>query len=316
MLRRWPASSASSAAGDRLRRRARLAEMALRHRAPRSAPAGPARRRRRPAPAPRSAAAGRRTRPTAAAYDQVVLAVVCTRTSQPLPRCAPVISGVPSARRAQVARGQLGPRLRQHLAMHHDVALGHLQLGRAGRPRRSSVSGSGRAQDMAPSRLRSPRRSGTGTRSSSALARRGPAKRSSTPPVSTQSAQLRARRAADLSAVRQHDRRHLAGRSAPRPSRGAARPGAPAPARCSTAPTAAAAAPAPPTRRPARPRGAASARRAGPRRRPPAGGSSSKRAIRLRARAAARTAPPRWSRPRVEGQRLARQHLARGTERA
>ena len=51
------------------------------------------------------------------------------------------------------------------------------------------VSGRGRAQDKVPSRKRSPRRSGTGTRlSNSALASRCPAKRRRTPPSAIQAA--------------------------------------------------------------------------------------------------------------------------------
>ena len=65
-----------------------------------------------PTPGPRASTRSqhlRRTGRTAAAMVQAVLAVVWTRISQPLPRRAPVTSGVPSASEASVAPARSGP---------------------------------------------------------------------------------------------------------------------------------------------------------------------------------------------------------------
>ena len=90
--------------------------------------------------------------------------MVWTRISQPLPRRAPVTSGVPSDSEAMVAAARSGP-----------GSASTWRLTRAssvtGRPANGLSGGNGASargsdQDRAPPRMRSPARSRTGTRSS------------------------------------------------------------------------------------------------------------------------------------------------------
>ena len=124
--------------------------------------------------------------PDSGRSDQRVSPVTWNSTIKPLPRCAAVTSGVPSASVAQV--------------LSLNVASGSAKTWRVtvtslgtvmplnGLSRENAASGCGLSQLRLPPRMRPPRRSFTGTRSSSEAASRGPAKRTSTPPSSIQRA--------------------------------------------------------------------------------------------------------------------------------
>ncbi len=124
-------------------------------------------------------------RPESGKFDQSVLAVVWTSTSQPSPRRSAVTSGVPSTRCAQVFSG------RSRVGSARTWRWITTSRG-MDRPAKGLASGkgamrAGSAQLMVPSRLRPPVRSRTGTSPSAFSASFGPAKRTSTPPFSIQS---------------------------------------------------------------------------------------------------------------------------------
>ena len=116
--------------------------------------------------------------------DQRMSALTWNRLTTPLPRCSPVTSGVPSSSEAQllVASTASGSASTWRLTV--------MSFGTARPANGPSAANDARccgfSQVRLPPRLRPPRRSLTGTRSSSACARRGPAKRTSTPPCSIQ----------------------------------------------------------------------------------------------------------------------------------
>ena len=157
---RWPAASSTSSGASR----------------PRSVP-----------PAPGASAAIRRSistnAPDSGSVDQVgVGGGVDQRPASPCRAAAGDQRRAVGEPRPGVAR-RVEAGLRQHLALHHDVALAAPRCPASGPASSKPASGSGRAQDRAPPRLRSPRRSVH--RQQLVLGRsasRGPAKRSSTPP--------------------------------------------------------------------------------------------------------------------------------------
>ena len=115
-------------------------------------------------------------------FDHRVSPVTWNNTIIPLPRRAAVTSGVPSASVAQV----LSLSAASGSARTWRVTVTSFGTGMPanGPPREKAASGCGLSQLSAPPRMRPPRRSLTGTRSSSDAARRGPAKRTNTPPSS------------------------------------------------------------------------------------------------------------------------------------
>ena len=125
--------------------------------------------------------------PESGRFDQRVSAVTWNKTMSPLPRRTAVTSGVPSASVAQVR----SPRSESGSASTCRVTATSPGTGmpKNGPSREKAASCCGFSQVRLPPRVRPPRRSLTGTRSSSsasAAASRGPAKRTSTPPSSTQ----------------------------------------------------------------------------------------------------------------------------------
>ncbi len=120
-------------------------------------------------------------------FDHVASGVTWNSTSVPFSRRAPVTSGVPSARFAQVRSTMSGV----GSASTCRVTVTSLGGGRSanGPVGGNSVTGCGVVQDSAPPSERSPRRRRTGSSSSSlpAAASREPAKRTSVPPFFTQS---------------------------------------------------------------------------------------------------------------------------------
>jgi hypothetical protein len=109
---------------------------------------------------------------------------VWTRTSRPLPRWAAVISGVPSSSVARVAAARPGPGSASTCRLTR-ASWGTVSPAK-GPAASKGASLSGSCQESAPPSIRSPARSGTGTKSSPLAASRGPAKRSTTPPASIQ----------------------------------------------------------------------------------------------------------------------------------
>ena len=122
--------------------------------------------------------------PDSGRSDQRVSAVTWNSTIIPLPRLAAVTSGVPSASVAQVrsARPASGSASTWRVTL-TSFGTGMLPNGPSFE---KAVSGCGWSQLRLPPSVRPPRRSFTGTRSSSEPARRGPAKRTSMPPSSIQ----------------------------------------------------------------------------------------------------------------------------------
>ena len=116
--------------------------------------------------------------------DQRISALTWNRLTTPLPRCSPVTSGVPSSSEAQllVASTASGSASTCRLTV---TSFGTARPAN-GPSAAKAARCCGFSQVRLPPRLRPPRRSLTGTRSSSACASRGPAKRTSTPPCSIQ----------------------------------------------------------------------------------------------------------------------------------
>ena len=138
-----------------------------------------------PATPPESATSRRSIctkRPESGSSDHSALAVTWNSTTRPWPRASPVTSGVPSASRAQMR----GASCAEGSASTWRVTV--TSFGTA-RPAKGEPSGKGArrcgcSQDSAPPSWRSAR-SRTGSSGSGFSARRGPAKRSSSPPAST-----------------------------------------------------------------------------------------------------------------------------------
>ena len=161
--------------------RRRLPRRHFRRRRPRSNP-----------PARRCAGACRRRSPDSGRSDQRVSAVTWNSTISPLPRRCAVTSGVPSASVAQVRSVSC----ESGSASTWRVTVTSFGTGMPanGPSREKPASCCGFSQLRLPPRMRPPRRSFTGTRSSSvAPARCGPAKRTSTPPLSIHLFELLAR---------------------------------------------------------------------------------------------------------------------------
>ena len=122
--------------------------------------------------------------PDSGKSDQRVSPVTWNRMISPLPRRAAVTSGVPSASVAQVFS------LNAASGSAKTCRLTVTSVGTArplnGLSCEKAASGCGLSQLKLPPRMRPPRRSRTGTRSSSDAASRGPANRSKTPPSSIQ----------------------------------------------------------------------------------------------------------------------------------
>ena len=178
--------------------------------------------------------------------------------------------------------GQLRPRLRQHLALHHDVALGHLRGRRAGRPRRSSRAAA--AGPRTACRRDCDRRAAAGPAPVVVLGIGEPRAGKAQQHAAGLDPVRRAGRARPGRSARCRSARSPAPRppAAPRSRRAAARRAAPARARRSTARTAAAArawAAGSPTRPTSRRRQRSSSSTTPP---TPRDGSSSSRAIWLR----------------------------------
>ena len=118
--------------------------------------------------------------------DQRVSAVTWNSTMKPLPRRAAVTSGVPSASVAQVR--SVNPESGSASTCRVTVTSFGTVMPLNGLSRANAASCCGCSHESEPPSVRPPRRSFTGMRSSSAAASRGPAKRTSTPPASTQRA--------------------------------------------------------------------------------------------------------------------------------
>jgi hypothetical protein len=145
------------------------------------------------------APASARKRPERGRLDQSALAVTWNSTTLPCPSGARVTSGVPSVSEAMVRSDRAG----SGCAM---TWLSTVTSSGMSSPKNGEVSGNGLSalgspQDMAPPTVRPPTRSRTGisgpaaSRATSDAARRGPAKRTSRPPRSTQSISAVPRRA-------------------------------------------------------------------------------------------------------------------------
>ena len=125
-------------------------------------------------------------RPDSARSDQSALAVVWNSTIRPAPRGACVTSGVPSVNAAQVCSASPAPgsasicRLMRTSGGTISPAKGEV-VGKGASP-------AGSLQDKAPPSWRSPpsKRTGSNVSAASDAAMRGPAKRISNPPFSTQ----------------------------------------------------------------------------------------------------------------------------------
>ena len=122
--------------------------------------------------------------PDSGRSDQRVSAVTWNRTTRPLPRRWAVTSGVPSASVAQVRSVKVASGSASTWRL--TVTSVGTAMPKNGLSRLKAASCCGCSQESEPPRTRPPRRSFTGTRSSSAAASRGPAKRTSTPPSSIQ----------------------------------------------------------------------------------------------------------------------------------
>ena len=122
--------------------------------------------------------------PDSGRSDHRVSAVTWNSTIIPLPRLVAVTSGVPSASVAQVrsARPASGSASTWRVTL-TSFGTGILPNGPSFE---KAVRGCGWSQLRLPPSVRPPRRSFTGTRSSSEPARRGPANRTSMPPSSIQ----------------------------------------------------------------------------------------------------------------------------------
>ena len=96
--------------------------------------------------------------PESGRFDQLVSAVTWKRTSQPLPDCAAVTSGVPSASAAQVRSASAPSGSASTWRLTSDV-VGHGQAGERAAARRSSRAAAASCQERLPPRMRSPWRS-------------------------------------------------------------------------------------------------------------------------------------------------------------
>ena len=186
---------------ERAIRRARRLGLALPAAASLSAGAAPARATMR-----RSMSTNR---PESGRFDQVVSAVTWNSTISPLPRGAAVTSGVPSASRAQVLPARPGSGSAS--TWRETVTSSGAARPKNGLSLSKGAMCFGVSHDSAPPSVRPPRRSTVGVRSSSPAASRVPAKRTSTPPNSTNCDQLVVRRARRHAHVGEHQHRRLLG---------------------------------------------------------------------------------------------------------
>ncbi len=122
--------------------------------------------------------------PDSGRSDQRVSAVTWNNTIIPLPRLAAVTSGVPSPSVAQLCSES--PASGSARTWRVTVTSLGTSMPLNGLSRENAASCCGLSQLRLPPRMRPPRRSRTGTRSSSEAASRGPANRTSTPPSSIQ----------------------------------------------------------------------------------------------------------------------------------
>ena len=123
-------------------------------------------------------------RPDNGRLDQSELAVTWNSTIWPSPRLVAVTNGVPSLSRARTETA--GDSLAGSASTWRLI----VTSGGIGRPSNrlppsKAASACGVDHDSAPPSVRPPSRSGTGNRSSPPFSSRGPAKRTSTPPRST-----------------------------------------------------------------------------------------------------------------------------------
>ena len=126
-------------------------------------------------------------RPDSGRFDQSELAVTWKNTSWPSPRLAAVTSGVPSFSRAHTfTSGPSAAGSASTWLLTRTSALGGRPTNRLSSEKAASCCGCG--QDMALPSVRVPKRSDAGSSSSPPFSRRGPAKRTSTPPFFTHSA--------------------------------------------------------------------------------------------------------------------------------
>ena len=145
--------------------------------------------------------------PESGRSDQRVSAVTWNSTITPLPRRAAVTSGVPSASVAQVR--SVRPESGSASTCRVTVTSFGTAMPLNGLSRENAASCCGCSHESEPPSVRPPRRSFTGMRSSSAAARRGPAKRTSTPPSSTQLREPLARLARDVADVGEDQHRQV-----------------------------------------------------------------------------------------------------------
>ena len=140
----------SASGGDRRRAPRPARRGGRRRRAGGWARAAPVRAPPTPGPSASTRCSISTNRPESGSVVQAVLAVVWTRISQPLPRGAPVTSGVPSDRRGQGRRREVGAGLGQHLAADADLVgdrqAGERAVGRERGERQRLGPGQGAAQ--------------------------------------------------------------------------------------------------------------------------------------------------------------------------
>ena len=122
--------------------------------------------------------------PDSGRFDQRVSAVTWNSTIIPLPRGCAVTSGVPSASVTQVRSVSVASGSASTWRL--TVTSVGTAMPKNGLSRANAAISCGLSQLSAPPSARPPRRSRTGTRSSSPAASRGPANRTSTPPFSIQ----------------------------------------------------------------------------------------------------------------------------------
>ena len=148
-------------------------------------------------------------RPDSGRFDQSELAVTWKNTSWPSPRLAAVTSGVPSLSRAHtLTSGPSAAGSASTWLLTSTSALGVRPANRLSSPK--AASGCGCGHDMAPPSVRVPKRRAAGSRSSPPFSRRGPAKRTSTPPFFTHCVDALLDLARQRADVGQHQHRDVA----------------------------------------------------------------------------------------------------------
>ena len=145
--------------------------------------------------------------PDSGRSDQRVSAVTWNSTIMPLPRLTAVTSGVPSASVAQVR--SISPASGSASTWRVTVTSFGTGMLPNGPSRENAASGCGWSQLRLPPSMRPPRRSFTGTRSSSEPARRGPGEAHQHAAVLDPGGEPVARFARDVADVGQDDHRHV-----------------------------------------------------------------------------------------------------------